>query len=318
MKLKDDQWNLGHLRRHLQAAAELEAWTIPYYLAAMFSVVDRSSDAYQLIQSVVHQEMLHLQLVANIANSYGYSPVFGPATFPYHGTAIPHLDFALDPDNPTTQFSPYSAEIGPLDERRINAMCLIEYPEWDTGGRPDYHDKVNEYGSIGEFYDALERGARQLKGDIAGGVKQVDMFAAFYRDLPAMTVQGSGTRGLSEVVLLIDVIRDQGEAAKAVDMIAAPFRNTADDSAAQDSHYEKFSMIRRGELPSTYPMRDPSEYTPDDHKRREILMDNFARFTKLLGELFSGKSPAGFDPLMVTIGANVLACWRSGVTPRFS
>jgi hypothetical protein len=51
-------------------------------------VVDRSSEAYQLIQSVVNQEMLHLQLVANIANSYGYSPVFNPAKVPYRGTAI--------------------------------------------------------------------------------------------------------------------------------------------------------------------------------------------------------------------------------------
>ena len=73
MKLTDEQWDLGHLHGHLQAAAELEAWTIPYYLSAMFSVVDRSSEAYQLVQSVVNQEMLHLQLVSNIANSYGYS-----------------------------------------------------------------------------------------------------------------------------------------------------------------------------------------------------------------------------------------------------
>ena len=118
MKLRDDEWNLGHLRSHLQAAASLEAWTIPYYMAAMFSIVDRSSDAYQLIQSVVNQEMLHLQLVSNVANAYGFSPVFGPDTFPYEGTAIPHLDFDLDPDNPTKTFTPYSAEIGPLELMR--------------------------------------------------------------------------------------------------------------------------------------------------------------------------------------------------------
>jgi hypothetical protein len=47
VKLEDDQWNIGHLQSHLQAAAELEAWTIPYYMAAMLSIVDRSSDAYQ-------------------------------------------------------------------------------------------------------------------------------------------------------------------------------------------------------------------------------------------------------------------------------
>lgn len=322
MKLQDEQWDLGHLQSHLQAAAELEAWTIPYYMAAMFSIVDRSSDAYQLIQSVVHQEMLHLQLVANVANSYGYSPVLGLDSFRYVGTTIPHLDFALDPDNPVKLFTPYSAEIGPLDEQRINGMCIVEYPEWDTGGKPDFHDDVTEYGSIGEFYDAVEYGARVLAADIVGGRRQVDMFSAFYRSLPNMTVESSGARAFTEVALLIDVIRDQGEAAKAADAIAAPFRNTADDSHPDLSHYEKFCEIRKhardGGPPETYSVKDPSEYGPDDHKRLKILVDNFAKFTVALGDLFADRNSDRFAPLMVTIGGNILACWQSQVTPKFT
>lgn len=318
MELSDDQWNIGHLRGHLQAAAELEAWTIPYYMAAMFSVVDRSTPAYQLIQTVVHQEMLHLQLVANVANAFGHSPTFNAGTFPYQGTAIPHLDFALDPDNPAHMFTPYSAEIGPLDEERINAMCLIEYPEWKSGGKPTYRDDITEYGSIGEFYDAVEYGAAQLAGDIVGAVRQVDLFAAFYRRLPKLTVDATGAGGFPQVALLIDVIRDQGEAAKGLDDIAVPFRNTADDSEPQASHYEKFGQIRAQPLPSTYPVKAPAEYTAQDGKRLEILLHNFARFMSVLGHLFSGRSPDGFVQLMVTIGGNILACWQSGVTPRFT
>ena len=318
MKLHDDQWDRGHLQSHLQAAADLEAWTIPYYMAAMFSIVDRSTDAYQLIQSVVHQEMLHLQLVANVANSYGFSPVFGPDTFPYEGTTIPHLDFALDPDNPTQRFSPYSAEIGPLDQPRINGMCLVEYPEWDTGGKPTFRDDVSEYGSIGEFYDAVEFGARQLAADIVGGRNQVDLFSSFYRSLPQLTVESSGASAFPEVALLIDVIRDQGEAAKAADVIAEPFRNTADDSQPDLSHYEKFCQIREQALPEVYSVKDPSEYTADDHKRLKILVENFTTFTTMLGELFAGRNPDAFAPLMVTIGGNILACWKSHVTPKFT
>jgi hypothetical protein len=317
MRLHDEQWDLGHLHTHLQAAAELEAWTIPYYMAAMFSVVDRSSDAYQLVQSVVNQEMLHLQLVANVANAYGFSPVFAPEMFPYEGTSIPHLDFALDPDNPAAAFSPYSAEIGPLDALRINGMCLVEYPEWDTGGKPDYRDTVTEYGSIGEFYDALEYGAQQLSSQIVGGVNQVDMFSAFYRDLPTMTVDASGAAGYAQVALLIDVIRDQGEAAKAADAIDVPFQNTADDSFPALSHYEKFRRIQSA-LPETYALKDASERTAQDDKRVGILVDNFARFMAMLGDLFAGRNPDAFGPLMVTIGGNILACWKSGVTPRFT
>jgi hypothetical protein len=201
-------------------------------------------------------------------------------------------------------------------------MCLVEYPEWDTGGKPVYRDDVTEYGSIGEFYDAVEYGARELAADIVGGRRQVDMFSAFYRSLPKMTVESSGTGAFAEVALLIDVIRDQGEAAKAADDIAAPFRNTADDSHPDLSHYEKFCQIRKqaldGTLPQTYSVKDPSEYDRDDHKRLKVLGDNFAKFTAALGDLFAGRHHAHFAPLMVTIGGNVLACWKSQVTPRFT
>lgn len=318
MKISADEWDLSHLQTHLQAAAELEAWTIPYYLSAMFSVVDRTSTPYQLVQSVVNQEMLHLELVSNIANAYGYSPVLTPASFPYTPDVIPHLDFDLDPDNPIPQFSPYNADIGPLDQLRINTMCLIEYPEWDTGGHPDYNDTISEYGSIGEFYDALEYGARQLSDQIVGGVNQVDMFSAFYRELPSMTVQHSGAAGIAEVLLLMDVIRDQGEAAKAVDQIKPAYQNTADDSDPEDSHYEKFIKIRDNALPQTYPVKDPAEYTDRDRQLLEILTDNFADFTGALTALLAGRPPADFGAAMATIGSNILSCWKSGVTPQFS
>jgi hypothetical protein len=316
--LSAEEWDLGHLHSHLQAAAELEAWTIPYYMAPMFSVVDRSSDAYQLVQSVVHQEMLHLQLVSNVANAFGYSPVFGPSVFPYVGQTIPHLNFDLDPDNPTGTFSPYSAEIGPLDQLRVNGMCLVEYPEWDTGGTPDLHEDVTEYGSIGEFYDAVEYGARLLADRIVGGVNQVDYFSAFYRGLPRMTVESSGAAALPEVMLCIDIIRDQGEGAKALDAIAVPNQNTADDAHPELTHYEKFCQIRKDPPTGVYPVKDPSQYTPEDEKRLAILVENFTRFQQMLSELFAGREPAGFAPLMVTIGGNILACWKNGTTPRFT
>jgi hypothetical protein len=328
MKLLDEQWNIGHLRHHLRAAAGLEAWTIPYYMAAMFSIVDRASQEYQLIQTVVNQEMLHLQLVANVANAYGKPPVIGPDMFVYEGQ-IPHLDFDLDPDNPKQIFAPYSAEIGPLDGLRVNGMCLVEYPGWQTGGKPDFHDHVTEYGSIGEFYDAVQYGAGLLASEIVGGINQVDMFSAFYRNAPKLTVELSGADGFAQVELLIDVIRDQGEAAKAAQAIALPFQNTADDSDPAASHYEKFSQIRelyfplhpgpqRPSLPLTYSVKDPSQYTAQDTKRLDILVDNFEKLMSALTDLFAGRNPAGFGPLMVTIGGNILACWKSGVTPRFT
>lgn len=67
--MKIDKWTLAHLQQHLQYAIDLEFWTIPFYMSALYSIVDRTSDAFQYVQSVVNQEMLHLQLAANVANA---------------------------------------------------------------------------------------------------------------------------------------------------------------------------------------------------------------------------------------------------------
>lgn len=40
-----------------------------------------------------------------IANAYGYGPEVDAGVFAYQGTAVPHLDFSLNPSNPTARFS---------------------------------------------------------------------------------------------------------------------------------------------------------------------------------------------------------------------
>jgi len=317
VKLSLDKWDLDHLQTHLQAAAELEAWTIPFYLSAMTSIVNTDSEAYALIRSVVNQEMLHLQLVSNIANSYGYSPRIGPEVFVYEGTTVPHLDFTLDPSGPTGQFAPYSAEIGPLDELRINAMCLIEYPEWDTGGRPDFHDTVSEYGSIGEFYDALEYGAALFVEHIKGGVNQVNWFDDAYDGL-TLTVSKNGVHGLAEVALLLDIVRDQGEAAKEVDAIKKEFQSSKDDPEPAASHYEKFMKIRAEGPPATYEVKDPALYSPDDLALQNSVVEKFAHLTDALTVFLSGGDDKEFGKVMAPLADDLQACWKQGVAPRFN
>jgi len=330
--IPEDRWDLEHFCRHLQMAALLEAWTIPYYMAAMFSIVDRASPAYQLIQSVLHQEMLHLQLVANIANAYDYSPNLDPAWFSYgpdeeipylHVDFTPHSYVATVSNVTPDEYQPRSAAIGPLDKCRVNTMCIIEYPDWSTGSKPAYRDDLSEYDSIGQFYDALEYGAKQLgPSDIVGGRRQVDMFSAFYRRLPRVTVDSSGAEGLAQVLMLLDVIRDQGEAAKVNSPIQGPHENTADDRHPDCSHYNKFCQIRAEPLPEIYaktvPVKEPDAYGPGEHRLEQILIGNFEKFIDALNGLFAGNNPDDFVPLMAMIGANMLTCWRNGVTPKFT
>jgi hypothetical protein len=312
--MKIDKWTLTHLQQHLQYAIALEFWTIPFYMSALYSIVDRTSDAFQYVQSVVNQEMLHLQLAANVANAYGLSPALAA---PVYGQEIPHLEFDLDVPNPVAQFSPYSSEIGPLDKERVNAMCLIEYPDWDSSEPPELSDTVTEYGNIGKFYNAVAYGAAQLTEYLHGGRNQVDLFSAYYRNLPSLTVTDNGEVGFRQVGLLIHAITEQGEGiSSAREDIVYSFQNTATDNAPRLSHFEKFIKVR-GKLPDTYQVKAECDYSPDDQELLKILLADFARLRDKLEKLFSGKNPGDFLPLMLTVGADIQNCWKHAVTPRF-
>ncbi|WP_286912634.1 ferritin-like domain-containing protein [Flavobacterium sp. UBA4197] len=310
-------WNIKHLHEHLQYAADLELWTIPFYMSAMYSVIDRTSDSFQLIQSIVNQEMLHLQSAANIANAYGYSPKITPPV--YTGQAIPHLDFNLDVPNPTSEYLPYSAEIGPLDISRINAMCLVEYPDWDSSSKPSLKQNVKEYANIADFYKALEYGAGQFKNQIKGGIRQVSHFSAFYRNLSNMNVTENGADGFYQVKMLINLITDQGEGASQQVQIKDAFQNTADDKFMEEDHFAKFMQIKQAkQLQPTYPVKPESEYTAYDQELLQILKEHFAELCRSIELLFAGENPEDFVRVMISVGAAIQNCWKNGVTPQFS
>jgi hypothetical protein len=318
LRLTPKQYNLEYLHEHLQNAVDLEFWTIPFYMAAMYSIQDKSDPAYQLIRTVVNQEMLHLQSAANIANSYGLSPKFKAPV--YEGTKIPLLDFSLDSPGAIAPYIPYTAEIGPLDKKHINAMCLIEIPDYLTGNDVHLLRHPNEYGSIGAFYKALLMFCRHLKEDVRGGVRQIDAFSAFYRNMPDMVVSGSRNDGFNQVELLISLITDQGEGMDTSDeKVAHAFQNTADDTAPEEDHFDKFVSIKNAKkLPKTFKGKPVSSYTKEDKELEKIVIEHFTSLRKALEGLFSGENPENFYPIMASVGGAIRNCWEHGVTPKFS
>ncbi len=318
MLLSAQEWTIDHLRQHLQDAVALEFWTIPFYMSAMYSIEDKSSEAYQLIRTVVNQEMLHLQCAANMANAYGLSPKIDAPI--YEGTSIPFLDFRLDPPEAIKPYLPYTAEIGPLDEKHINAMCLIEIPEYDTKNEVQLYSHTEEYGSIGAFYAALRLGASYLKEYVHGGVNQIDFFSSFYRNMPEMRITNSGKSGHDQVDLLIDLITEQGEGQNKLEETIPPvYQNTADDTHPDEDHFAKFNQIKQaGDFPKTFPVKSPSDYTKEDHELQNIALEQFTALRKALEALFSGQNPDQFFVIMASVGAAIRNCWEHGVVPKFS
>lgn len=314
-------WTLEQLQEHLQAAVDLEFWTIPFYMSAMYSIKDPGDAAYQTILSVVNQEMLHVQLAANLANAYGLKPTFANPV--YYGQHIPHLDFNLDHPDPRLKFPGYSAEIGPFDQARLNTMCLIEYPMWVGTETPRPGPEYTTYGSIGEFYSAVAVGAEQLKAYIKP-VNQVDLFGPFYNQFKGMTVTGEGAAAFDQVANIVTAICDQGEGMSdkgrswTAHQIPAQYQNTTDDTDPSWSHFQKFmSLWSSDHFPETYDAVAHPAPGSAAAKAQAILDENFNAFLKTLDELFAGGTPAAFMPQMFALGGNILNCWKNGAVPRF-
>lgn len=345
MSSSSADWSLADLKDHLQYAVDLEFWTIPYYLTALYSIRDQSSEAFQLIRSVVDQEMLHLELAANVANTYGVNVKF---TVPKYGDGIPHLNFAINEPDPTKIFKNWSSKLGPLDAARIDAMCLIEYPEWGAGSLELLDQKMStlqekestekalqgmqhlqgevkllkdttKYGSIGAFYNAVKIGAWKFYKQIEPRY-QMDDFRRYYADAKSLIINKSELDGLLEVWELLYIITDQGEGENSGnEQITPEHRNTATDPSPGVDHYGKFLRVRAaGQFPETYHGElDPAPHSPGS-AAQETLVKNFTDFRMSLEARFSGKVTPDFWTQMATLGANIRTCWTYSTVPRFS
>jgi hypothetical protein len=324
--MNGDEWGLAELQGHLQDAIDLEMFTIPFYMSALYSIIDPSDRAFQLVQSVAHQEMLHVVLAANVANAYGATVTIRP---PDYTGDLPHLKmfdgFAHHHHHHgvVARFSPYSARIGPLDVERINAMCLIEYPKFGRPSAIELKPTTTEYDSIGHFYDAVRAGLEQRVDDIVGNRNQVKAFEPYYSAFAGpMEVTEDGTRGWGQVDTLIRAVVTQGEGQDSLSSeIPEPFRNTADDPAAVLDHFDKFVAIRdEGRLPEVY----TAEATERPTAAQQRLMENFALFCDGLQRMFRGgqfqsrADDPSFEVVMTTLGSNIRRCWQTGVVPVFS
>lgn len=142
--------DLGELRDHLQYAIGIELTTIPAYLCALYTIEDETnSAAYEVIQSVALEEMLHMALAANVLNAIGGVPSpapvgEGPSPVPRYPTKVPFIERI-----PTIHLQPFSPEA-------IDEFIAIEQPDDAPAATSD------QYGSIGAFYAAIETGIRDL------------------------------------------------------------------------------------------------------------------------------------------------------------
>jgi len=134
---------LESLREHLQWAIELEHFTVPPYLCALYSLdAARNLDASEVVASVLVEEMLHMTLAANLLNAVGGRPRLDtPRMLTLYPRPLPHGDRSFEV--PMLPFSPEALDV----------FLKIEQPV-APGGLPE----SDGYETIGQFYDAIRGG----------------------------------------------------------------------------------------------------------------------------------------------------------------
>ncbi len=220
---------LAQLRAHLQTAIELEHSTIPVYLCALYSMDSQVNIfAYQTIQSVVMEEMLHMVQAANILNAVGGSPsIDHPDFIPAYPTALPHSDGS------------FTVSLEKFSQHAIDIFLRIEHPA--PASAPPQLDR---YDTIGQFYAALREALVRLDTVTPGGIFTGDPA----RQISADQYYGAGGRlvavhGLADALLGIDEIVGQGEG---IDGTLLDPNHVLFGQDIEYAHFFRFNEIRHG------------------------------------------------------------------------
>jgi hypothetical protein len=227
------QPNVENVRAALQRAIELEHSTIPPYLYALYSLGTTDNQvAAELIRSVVVEEMLHLNLAANVLNAIGGSPVLdSPSFIPTYPGPLP----GMVQGQLTVHLAPCSID------QVANTFMVIEQPD-DPLDFPLRAVNSSEPLTIGQFYRKISSiigglGDRIFTG--APGAQVVDAISGAIRVTDVVTARTA-----------LDIIIDQGEGTT-----ISPEEQYGNDFA----HYYRFGEIVKGKR-----LISNKDYQPSD------------------------------------------------------
>jgi hypothetical protein len=187
---RDAEW----LADALQSAVELEFATIPVYLSGMWSIEEQTGEVYDLIRSVVLEEMLHMGLACNMLKGIGGTPEITAPVYPggLPGGVRPGLEVYL----------------AGLSLDSVAMYMEIELPEHPLA------EAADDFPTIGAFYDAILAAFEELAPPIS---TDGQLSSSFSVPDPGRAEAGSVSESFGRLASLTDVqaaiatIKDQGE-----------------------------------------------------------------------------------------------------------
>ena len=224
------------LRRHLQTAIELEHSTIPAYLCALYTIdVNSNAFAYQTIQSVVMEEMLHMVQACNLLNAIGGRPsIDHPHFIPEYPTYLPHSNRA------------FLVSLEKFSRSALQTFLKIELPAAKSAP-----PEPNHYQTIGQFYAAIKHALNYFDSTVPGGIFVGDC----KKQITPQHYYGGGGEiipvySLAEANRAIDQIVGQGEG---IDGTLFDTDHVLFGEEIEYAHYFKFNEIA-----------EERRYRPDD------------------------------------------------------
>ena len=223
--------SLESLREHLQWAIELEHFTLPPYLCALYSIdAVRNPEAADVVASVLIEEMLHMTLAANLLNAVDGRPrLDSPRMLPGYPRCLPHGDCSFEV--PLLPFGPEALEVF-LKIEQPAARCGL--PESDR------------YETIGQFYGAILDGLCTLCADF--GEPRV-FCGDMARQIATAPFPGGGrviaVHDLASALAALAEIVEQGEGTKRVEVWDGDHDDLHPDRE-QVAHYYRFQELRLG------------------------------------------------------------------------
>jgi hypothetical protein len=339
-------WTKELVQEHAKTAVMVEMYTLPFYLTVLSSIKcpdpNKKDPDYYSILSICIEEMLHLQLAANLCIALDTQPIF---TAPkYDGTPIPYLD----PKNPTTgHHKLINVNLDSLNETTLDLMLDIETPNGLEEERHPEHgvqaiihgseDTLEEkwnmeyhttpqypYNTIGEMYDALVAGIKVV-GENQFSWKTTNQQAlwteesfkqiiASFEDaedaIKTISLQGEGTTSNEGSYAVPPHYRLEGE---------------KDDSSSLNefSHYERLLDIRNkvrtldNKFPDVYTTTDASS-SKEQQDALQALQSSFASLLTDLDSMWNKGSEANFWDDMFKLLPAAVNCWKAGVVPKWS
>ncbi|MGO4291258.1 ferritin-like domain-containing protein [Chitinophaga sp. RAB17] len=201
---------LEELKAQLQIALELEHSTIPPYLCALYSIKPGTNlMPVEIIKSVVLEEMLHMIMVANLINAVGGKPEIGAKEKGKDRQFVPNYPTCL-PGNVDPSLT---VSLDSFSKKTIQTFWRIEHPSSDHQLPTEF--SAPEYGSIGEFYEALLKNMIALES--AAKAKGGSIFHKDHgRQVKAEHYYGAGGKlfsveNLEDAIKVIEEIVGQGE-----------------------------------------------------------------------------------------------------------